>query len=173
LAWKDILISWSWLAVFFFAAILAYSISQPRPQPPQIVMAPIPSFPATAQQPPSWPPALTKTEIDNWSIALKPYHQKVTSVLIGFVDVRELEFVTSLTQTISNASWPVPSLSANNLIVGMRIVASNDVFEAAQQLQQLMEPKTGTIRLDKNLGKDKTGKPFTGFIIVYVGLKPQ
>jgi hypothetical protein len=169
---KDIILSWFWLTVFFFAAILVYSTSQPKLQPPQIVVAPIALPPATQS---SWPPALTKTEIDNWSLALKPYHQKVTTVLVVFLDAGQKDFVTGLTQAISAAQWPEPSLAPGQLIVGVHIAASKDVFEAAQQLQSLLEPKLGTIRLDQIPERDKNSgkKNPTGFVAVYAGLKPQ
>jgi hypothetical protein len=169
---RGVILSWFWLAVFFFSAIVVYSISQPKLQPPQIVVAPI-AFPPATQS--SWPPALTKAEIDNWSLALRPYHEKVTSVLIAFLDAGQKDFVTGLTQSISDAQWPEPSLAPGQLIVGVHIVASKDVFEAAQQLQTLLQPKLGTIRLDQIPERDKlTGKKTpTGFVAVYAGMKPQ
>jgi|SRR5271155_3961271 len=171
-AQKGVILSWLWLAVFFFAAILVFSIAQPKLQPPQIVVAPI-ALPPSIQA--SWPPPLTKGEIDNWMLALKPYHQQVMIILIAFIDAQQKDFVTGLTQAISSAQWPEPSLDPGQLNVGVHIVASKDVSEAAAQLQTLLESKLGTIRLDLLPERDRnTGKKNpTGYIAVYAGTKPQ
>lgn len=176
LAWKDIIISWLLLGVFFFAAILAYSISQPKSppwSPPQYV-----ALQMANNSPQPWPPVLTKTDIENWSLALKPYHQKVKSVIVGFVDIGQRDFVASLAQAISEAQWPEPSLQPGTLNVGLRIAASKDVSEGAHQLQELLQEKLGPVRLDQIPDKvvDKTGaqiKTPSGLIAIYVGWKPQ
>jgi hypothetical protein len=118
---------------------------------------------------PAWPPALTKTEIDNWATALAPYHN-VTSVGIAFGDSSQWDFVRTLTQGISEAQWPEPGLQPFQFSVGVRIIASEDAREAATQLQHLCEGKIGTVRLQL---KEASATFHPGTIEVVIGWKPK
>jgi hypothetical protein len=106
------------------------------------------TYAAKGAQPQQWPPALTQTEIGNWSLALKPYH--VSNVSIGFADSGQKDFVATIAQGMSEAGWSEPSLQPFQYSVGVRIIASQDEYETGQQLQQLCKDRIGRpVRLDK------------------------
>jgi len=154
--WREVIIWWTLLTVFLVLASIRFA--QPTPQTATIEV---------------WPAGLTKAEIDSWADKLKPYHQKVDTVLVVFGDARNVAFATALTQAIGEAEWPEPSIIPNQLIMGARIAATKDAWAPAQQLQKLIETKTGgSIRLDHYSDKDQTGKPIVKLIAIYAGLKP-
>jgi hypothetical protein len=160
---RELVIRWLLLGVFFFFALVAFTTNSST--------ITIHNEPGPMSE--SWPPGLTKTEIDSWADSLKPFRQKVNTVLIVFGDATGVQFAATLTQAISDAEWPEPSILPNNLIEGARIAATKDAWAAAQQLQKLVETKTGPIRLDHYPDKDRsTGKPNVGVIAIYAGLKP-
>jgi hypothetical protein len=161
LARRDAIVSWFFLTLFFFGAIVAYSFSQPRFYVPQ-----------------EWPRALTKSEIQNWTTTLQPYHKRVSEVIIAFVDEGQKDFAASVAQALSDADWPEPSLEPNNYLVGTHIAAAKDVYDVGQELQKLMQNKVGPTRLDKAERatenpdeKIKTVPP--GKIEIFVGWKPK
>ncbi|MFZ2060144.1 MAG: hypothetical protein WAU82_03960 [Candidatus Binatus sp.] len=157
--WREVIVWWSLLTFIVFVASVRFTAAQLPAQPQQTVEL--------------WPLPLTKSDIDNWANTLKPYHQKVSTVLIVFGDVRNANFAATLTQALSEAEWPEASIIPNQFIMGARIAATRDAWTPAQQLQKLIETKTGSpIRLDHYPDKDQTGKPNTRIISIYAGLKP-
>ncbi len=131
-----------------------------------IVLAAL-TFAAKGAQPgQQWPPALTKAEIDNFSTALKPYY--VGAVVINFVDSGQQDFVATLSQAIIAARWSEPSLKRDQFSIGVRILASQDVWKAAEQLQHLCERKIGTVRLEEIPASGPSNT-----IAMFIGWKPQ
>jgi hypothetical protein len=157
---KEIVAPWLLFTALYFAIVFAYSLAQQRFYVPEI-----------------WPPALSKTEIQNWITALQPYHTRVSEVMVCFVDEGQKDFAASVAEALTDADWPEPSLQPNNMLVGVHVTAAKDVYDVGEELQKLLQNKVGKARLDKaeraTMNPDEKSKTVPpGKIQIYVGWRP-
>jgi|GEM_PF-6794523 len=158
---RELIIQWLLLGVFFFFALIAFTTNKSTITIRNDMAAPLP-----------WPPALTKTEVDNWATALKDDHRNVTDVMVVWGDFSQWPFVASVAQAMAAAGWPEPSLIPGGYMIGVHVVASKDTWDVGKHLQGLLETKLGPVRLDPFSADKKTGVLPHGKIAVYVGPQP-